>query len=295
MNCSEAKDLIQVYMDSELDARNTLDVQRHLEMCSACARILSSLADQDAKLRSAAHKDPARSAEIHQRLIEAIRKEPVTDIRQVRTSRRLPLFVRIAAVAAAAVIIVAALWGTGLLSRGGGKVYADAVADHENHCTLGDSRGEQKDPGKIQKLTQRFFRMDAPIDLSSAGLSKPKVRICQLDGKLYLHLTYFDATKSAVPDEQGLSLFLRLSGNDKTKDLTLFQKSGLNVGSASDSGIEMVVVSPLAPDVTRKAAELALSQLPNRSAMLLLDRGHAGEVPAVSVGQALLTTCTLIH
>jgi hypothetical protein len=37
MNCREAKELIGPYLDSELDARSTLQVRQHLEQCAQCA------------------------------------------------------------------------------------------------------------------------------------------------------------------------------------------------------------------------------------------------------------------
>ncbi len=42
MNCNEASVLIHGYLDGELDVVSSLDVERHLELCGACARTRSA-------------------------------------------------------------------------------------------------------------------------------------------------------------------------------------------------------------------------------------------------------------
>ena len=46
MNCHEINPLLHAYVDGELDLMRSLDIERHLETCSACAgvnRLLQSL------------------------------------------------------------------------------------------------------------------------------------------------------------------------------------------------------------------------------------------------------------
>jgi anti-sigma factor RsiW len=38
MNCSEANDLIQGYLDNELDLVRAIDIERHMEVCAACSQ-----------------------------------------------------------------------------------------------------------------------------------------------------------------------------------------------------------------------------------------------------------------
>ena len=38
MSCQEVQDLLHGYMDGELDLVRTLDIERHLQDCSVCAR-----------------------------------------------------------------------------------------------------------------------------------------------------------------------------------------------------------------------------------------------------------------
>ena len=49
MNCQEVQDLLHGYLDGELDLVHTLDIERHLRDCSACARVHA----QQQALRSA--------------------------------------------------------------------------------------------------------------------------------------------------------------------------------------------------------------------------------------------------
>ncbi len=56
MNCPEARKLLHLYLDSELDARSTQDVGRHLEACAECAELF------------------AAEARIERRMIEVLRR-----------------------------------------------------------------------------------------------------------------------------------------------------------------------------------------------------------------------------
>jgi len=42
MNCGETKELIQLYLDNELDARSALAVQQYLDSCPPCSRQLNA-------------------------------------------------------------------------------------------------------------------------------------------------------------------------------------------------------------------------------------------------------------
>jgi len=50
MNCTEAKPLIQAYADGELGLESALEIERHLEQCSDCARERAALASLSAAL-----------------------------------------------------------------------------------------------------------------------------------------------------------------------------------------------------------------------------------------------------
>jgi len=43
MNCAEIRPLLHAHADDELDVANTLELERHLKTCAACAAELKSL------------------------------------------------------------------------------------------------------------------------------------------------------------------------------------------------------------------------------------------------------------
>jgi hypothetical protein len=50
MKCTEAKELISLYLDSELDARSAQEMQQHLAGCAGCARLARAEAEFSAAL-----------------------------------------------------------------------------------------------------------------------------------------------------------------------------------------------------------------------------------------------------
>jgi anti-sigma factor RsiW len=73
MNCSEVREIIQLYMDNELGSRDTLNVQRHLEACSACSHVLDMFLKQDRLLRQEARAHELDSHQLRERILVAIR------------------------------------------------------------------------------------------------------------------------------------------------------------------------------------------------------------------------------
>ncbi|MGH9831028.1 MAG: anti-sigma factor family protein, partial [Blastocatellia bacterium] len=141
MNCSEVKKLIQLYMDNELEARDTLEVQRHLEACSSCNRALQVLTDQDEKLRTAARAETVGSVILRDKVVQAIRQAE----RPIAVKRRAPLgglvgsvsvLARVAAIVLVAGLSVLILLESGILHGAQNAVYADAIRDHQDHCML---------------------------------------------------------------------------------------------------------------------------------------------------------------
>ncbi len=75
MNCGEAREIIQLYLDSELDARSTLSVLRHIEICAACSQILARDLEQDARLKQAACSELVDSQRVRKEIVSAIRRQ----------------------------------------------------------------------------------------------------------------------------------------------------------------------------------------------------------------------------
>lgn len=252
MNCGEAKELIQPYIDSELDCRDTLEVQHHLESCSSCAGLIDSLIKQDDSLRQAAREERTETALMRERILSGIRNE------SVEPDKRKFLFHR--AAAAAALILIALLVALWILpgSLVGGKVYAAAIKDHAHHCSL-ERLTQMKiasDPLDIDRLVSEYSGLKKAPDLSAFGFTDVRAKECPLDKVKTAHVVYQHA--SGPP----LSLFLWRHTDDlKTRQLIAAAKDGFTVASVSESDVDIIVVSSMDEKRTREIAEAVVAQM----------------------------------
>src|SRR5687768_7055759 len=76
MNCVESKKVIQLYLDNELSARESLEVQHHLEECPSCTSLLDFFSKQDEALRSAARAEAGDNTKLRESLLTALRQQP---------------------------------------------------------------------------------------------------------------------------------------------------------------------------------------------------------------------------
>src|SRR5262245_40227187 len=99
MNCSEAKELIQLYLDEELSSRDTLDVQRHLESCPSCTTLLDYFARQDSMLKQFARAETLDNSQLRGKILQAINEEKrLPEVSRWRSFVSTPVFRRVAAV-----------------------------------------------------------------------------------------------------------------------------------------------------------------------------------------------------
>jgi anti-sigma factor RsiW len=243
MNCSEAKELIQLYLDNELDARNTLEAQQHLEACPSCTRILDYFIKQDQTLKQFAKSETDDQANLRENILVAIRQQSATSHQEPNKGRiyrmqswlQSPAFRRIAAV------LVIAMVAAFFLLRGGlnEKVYADVVADH-NYCTLDKLSKTVSDSAQIDKLCAEYGKLNKAPDLSAFGFANVRAKICGVEQVKILHLIY--QSESQKP----LSLFLRLHDTRMIADeLVLLKREDYEIASFCNAGVDWFVVSSL--------------------------------------------------
>jgi anti-sigma factor RsiW len=126
MKCGEAKGIIQLYLDNELDSRCTMDVRHHLDSCVHCSRVLDIYSEQDKLLKQAALADTVDSGRLRGAILAHIENEAPW-IGAKLWAR--PWLRRVAGLVIAAAI-VAFLVMRGLLGPGAGHpAYADAIQD----------------------------------------------------------------------------------------------------------------------------------------------------------------------
>ena len=86
MNCPEIHPLLHAYVDSELDLMPSLEVDRHLQHCAACAAMKRSLESLRANLRNAdlAYRAPES---LRARILQSVAAETEEEEKPQRASR----------------------------------------------------------------------------------------------------------------------------------------------------------------------------------------------------------------
>jgi anti-sigma factor RsiW len=74
MKCNEVQQLHDAYLDSELDAKTTLEIQEHMAMCRECAHLLAVEAKLDARLMNGLQQGQRTAA-----LWEQVERQVVAD------------------------------------------------------------------------------------------------------------------------------------------------------------------------------------------------------------------------
>src|SRR5712692_9310138 len=62
MKCAEVRKFVRLYLDSELDARNSFEVEQHLESCAECAGLFEAEKKFDDRLGRFLRGDQATRA-----------------------------------------------------------------------------------------------------------------------------------------------------------------------------------------------------------------------------------------
>ena len=249
MNCSEAKELIQLYLDNELDARNTLEAQQHLDACPSCTSLLNYFIKQDQTLKQFAKSETDDHAKLRENILGSIGNPSVTSrpaqtngqIYWMQSWLRSPAFRRIAAVLV--IVIVAAFFflrGSPFINE---KVYADVVEDHSDHCTLDRLDKLSKtvvDIAQIDKLCAENGKFNKTPDLTAFGFANIRAKVCRINGVRILHLVF------QSENQKPLSVFMCLHDTKMIADeLVMLKREGFEVASLSKAGVDLFVVSSL--------------------------------------------------
>jgi anti-sigma factor RsiW len=180
VDCPETQELLDAYLDGELDAAGTLDVGRHLAACPSCADSFAGLQRLQAALRSAAlrHPTPPR---LGGRVRAALRLE-------VAPRRRLVVAALAGAAAAALVLATAGLW-----PRRGADPLAREVASAHVRSLLEGHRTDVESSDRHTVKPWFTGRLEyAPLvpDLAGAGFPLVGGRLDYLDGRPVAALVY---------------------------------------------------------------------------------------------------------
>jgi anti-sigma factor RsiW len=166
MRCHEARQFLGAYLDSELDAKTTQEIESHLENCRDCAAVFAAEEKLDARLL-ATLRQGQRTPEIWDSVEARIR--PARYWRTWRWAIAIPT-------AACAVFVAAGLW---LHTR----PLDAAVAAEQCHREYVEQIIGPELPGELaSKLGDRLDANSFSLKPSAAMFTANGARVCHLDG-----------------------------------------------------------------------------------------------------------------
>jgi len=217
MNCSDISELAPLYVAGELDAARAAGFDAHLKTCSSCFRELEAQAKLEARLREIVLAQEVDAARVNRRIREMLAKESLVEaVKRLERPRRRWIAAT-AGIAAAFFLLVA---GYLLLPGRVSPVYADAAEDHQSEVIDRAPRRWQTDPAEIAARARKVgVDITVPAALGS-GFRLERAKICQLDGRLYLHAVYTDGTHEfslflRARDQEGLNAAVRGFSNGR--------------------------------------------------------------------------------
>ncbi|HMG34978.1 MAG TPA: anti-sigma factor [Blastocatellia bacterium] len=260
MNCGEVREIIQLYMDNELEARDTLSVQKHLESCGGCFYLLETFLEQDRLLRDEARAEQVDSHLLREQILNIVRdSQPQSSVgRRNKLARWTgqPAWLRFAAIVVLALAAGLLLSKAGLLPSIGQNVLAAVASDHADHCSIDSKLPAITDADELNRLSRTYAKLDKTPDLSYFGYGGVRGRTCKVNGTPFLHLVYYSC------DQQPVSVFLRLhSSTLPADDLSLVKEREYEVVSVFKSGVDLLVVSSIHSDKTTAITESIMAQL----------------------------------
>ena len=237
MDCSDVRNLLNPFMDGELDLVKTLDVERHLEECPAC----SQARDGHQSLRAAIsrsslyHEAPALLRKrIQASLPGAGKRKP--------TLPGIPR--RWLAVAAALVLLVFSGWGlVRLLSSPSAqdRLVEEVVSSHVRSSLLASHWTDvaSSDQHTVKPWFTGKLDFSPPVkDLASKGFPLVGGRLDYLDKRPVAALVY-ERRKHVI------NLFVWPSANDAEADPKMATRQGYHVFHWVRSGLTYWAVSDL--------------------------------------------------
>jgi anti-sigma factor RsiW len=243
VTCEEIRDLLSPYADGELDLERGVEIERHLTSCPACAAVL-----ERTRALSGALADPSL---YHRAPPDLVRRVRASVRRANGTGNRLAW--RLAVAAAAAVVVVAALWGAtrGLSDPAEERLAREVVTGHIRSLML--ERHQVDVASSDQHKVKPWFigKVDfAPEvkDLSDQGFPLIGGRLDYIDGRPAAALVY-------RRNGHLINAFIwRVSGKDRPPEV--LQSQGYHLVHWTDNGRAVWVVSDLNADGLRHFAEL---------------------------------------
>lgn len=259
-NCTEARELLGIYLDNELEAVPTKCVAEHLEDCLSCRRELEIMRAQSALL--------ARAVKAQSDDTRALRASIIASTTG-RNRLRFPAlaFPRIhawAAATACALLIAFAIlfYLPGRFNTVRAHPLYHAAADNHRDC-LHDLNAPDWTLSRqtIVELSKSFLKGGKRLPLSLGdGYELMRARVCDLDGLSFLHVVYETRDGREVSIFIGRHAELRPEGERSISldghSIQLARTSGLNVTGTRDG--ESLLLAAASADSAATTALLSV-------------------------------------
>lgn len=131
MNCGETREILFAFLDSELDAPLSIEVQRHLERCAACAREAEIERTIRKGLLRELHSVGGDRAADERELERAVRR--LANVPGVRRKWRRPQFVGVSSAALLALVAAGWVWRQSEQTAHGSERLADMLVNDFVH------------------------------------------------------------------------------------------------------------------------------------------------------------------
>lgn len=249
-DCRETRELLGLYLDSELEAVPTKHVSAHLERCAHCRRESESLRSQDEILARSVRGDQNDTERLRASIIAAAFGRGRTRLPAVAAPRATAWAFAVACgifIALASLLYSPGLVGVDTAS----PLHRAAAVNHRACAAEADASDWIRSESAVVGAAKLFFRGEGQLPLGAAdGYRLARARFCLLDGNSFLHVVY------TGPGGREASLFIGRTDSPPPAGgrhvalaghtLELSRVAGLNVGSAAAG--ESLLIAAAAED-----------------------------------------------
>jgi anti-sigma factor RsiW len=254
MSCDEKQPLLHPYMDGELDLPQSLEMQRHLEECSACAAAFAKQQALGQALRTASLYRPA-PAHLRQRIRHALPRP-----RLARLPFPAPAW-RWAGLAASLAFIALIAWGV-IRSFSGATaqdLVAQAVVDGHVRSLLDDEHLYQVKSSN-RHVIKPWLRLQGKVDFS--------LPVTDLAGQGFLLLgarvDYFEGHKVVAlvyqHNKHLINLFVWPAGSNADSATQVMTRQGYYLAHWTKADLRYWAISDTDEKVLRTFVELVQDQ-----------------------------------
>lgn len=245
--CEDIQRLLDAFVDDELLSSEVAAVQRHLDSCPTCARLLEDLLSLKQRLRELPGDEPP--AHLRARVLERLEAEggePRTFLKG-----RLGWSLSLGA-AAAALVVVAVVWGGKAL---GPKepMYSSLVTDHRHKLSPSEPGDMMsKDP----KALAKWLNGHASFSIPETLVARQKFhlmggRVTKMDGKEMVSIRYEVSKKpTSLHVMGGDAPMPPTAKKEMVKGMPLYvdRHRGYNIVMWKEGGLLVCAVSALRKD-----------------------------------------------